>query len=568
MLRIRPLLRRAGRTVLFAVAVVFVVTPLVVRAAPLGPRPPSNLVASAVSESQIYLTWTDNSGIELGYKVYRSVSATGPWERIATVGANSTSYLDTNLTSNSTYYYQVRAFNQSGNSAYSNTASATTLGAATLPATPSNLVAVAISSSAVRLSWVDHSDNESGFRVDAAPSPTGPWSPAVYTTANATNGTHTGLTPATTYYYRARATNSAGDSPSSNTTVARTLDFTGSTVASPRGIYMLDANTGLYRLGLLARANLPYVDGYAWRMPWTAFDTGTTTGVYNFIAIDTAISQLQSLSNNQNNRMKLSLVLNIQQPPAYVLSKAAETFQAQLPGNNGTATVPVPWDANALAEYAKFTKALGDHLVYDAVSRTYIPLRDHPALGQINAGIIGLQAIRDLGGNCTAHPSYTRSKFVQAIRANVHALQDQFPAKPTYLAYFSMQDSTRNPSLDEDLIAALNAEFDGSTTARPHIGLFQEALRGDNPIPGGNGLANNLVAGHEGGCFILFQACGSWLNRTFCTWSATDTTPANGFTLGYGTYGALYYELYEADISYSGYTSTLQQWHDFLQTAP
>lgn len=336
----------------------------------------------------------------------------------------------------------------------------------------------------------------------------------------------------------------------------------------PRGIYMLDAKDNKYRLSLMSKANLPYVDGYAWRMPWTAFDTGTTTGVYNFAAVDEAIAQLQALSNNQTNRMKLGLALNVQQPPAYVINKAKEKFSTQLPGGKGYASVPVPWDATALAEYAKFTKALGDHKVYDAVSKTSLPLRSHPALSHINAGIIGLQAIRDLSGNCTAHSSYTRTKFISGVISNIHALQDQFPNKTTYVAYFSMKDNTRNPSLDDDLLAAITDEFDGRDSAHPVIGLFQEALRGDNPVPGGNGLADNLLLGATAGCHVMFQACGSWLKRTFCTWSATDKTPANGFTLGYNTYGALYYELYEADITYTGYLSTLQQWHTFLQTAP
>jgi len=123
------------------------------------------------------------------------------------------------------------------------------------------------------------------------------------------------------------------------------------------------------------------------------------------------------------------------------------------------------------------TKALGDHQVYDAVSKTNKALRDHPALGQINAGIIGLQAIRDLSGGLTALSTYSRSSFISGVLSNVHALQNQFTTKPTYLAYFSMQDTTRNPSLDEDLIDAITTEFNGRDATHPHIGLFQEALR-------------------------------------------------------------------------------------------
>jgi hypothetical protein len=42
------------------------------------------------------------------------------------VGANVTSYANTGLSSNTTYRYRVRAYNASGNSSYSNIASATT----------------------------------------------------------------------------------------------------------------------------------------------------------------------------------------------------------------------------------------------------------------------------------------------------------------------------------------------------------------------------------------------------------------------------------------------------------
>ena len=48
--------------------------------------------------------------------------------------------------------------------AYSNTASATTQGAA--PAAPSNLAAVAVSSSQISITWTDAATNETGFRIE------------------------------------------------------------------------------------------------------------------------------------------------------------------------------------------------------------------------------------------------------------------------------------------------------------------------------------------------------------------------------------------------------------------
>ncbi len=87
---------------------------------------PTNLTATAVSSSQINLSWTDNSNDETGFKIERKTGASGTYSQIATVGANVTTYSDTGLTSNTTYYYRVRAYNAAGESGYSNEANATT----------------------------------------------------------------------------------------------------------------------------------------------------------------------------------------------------------------------------------------------------------------------------------------------------------------------------------------------------------------------------------------------------------------------------------------------------------
>ena len=90
------------------------------------PAAPSNLRAVAASRNQINLAWNDNAGNETAYLIERSNSLGSGYVQIATVGANVVSYSSTGLKSNKTYYYRVRASNGSGNSAYSNTASAKT----------------------------------------------------------------------------------------------------------------------------------------------------------------------------------------------------------------------------------------------------------------------------------------------------------------------------------------------------------------------------------------------------------------------------------------------------------
>jgi phosphatidylinositol-3-phosphatase len=89
------------------------------------PAAPGNLSATAVSASQINLTWTDNSANETGFHIYRSTNGT-TFVLVGAVGSGTTSFANTGLQRNTKYYYRVRAFNASGESADSNTASTRT----------------------------------------------------------------------------------------------------------------------------------------------------------------------------------------------------------------------------------------------------------------------------------------------------------------------------------------------------------------------------------------------------------------------------------------------------------
>jgi len=89
------------------------------------PLAPSNLVAAATSSSSISLSWTDNSSLETGFKIERKTGS-GAFGEIAAVAANAVAYVDNGLLANTTYTYQVRAFNATSNSSFSNSASATT----------------------------------------------------------------------------------------------------------------------------------------------------------------------------------------------------------------------------------------------------------------------------------------------------------------------------------------------------------------------------------------------------------------------------------------------------------
>lgn len=82
----------------------------------LGPVPAAatNVKATALSYNKIQVTWNDNSNNETGFEIYRATSLAGPYTIVTTAPANATSYTDSSLTPQTTYYYQVKALNKNG----------------------------------------------------------------------------------------------------------------------------------------------------------------------------------------------------------------------------------------------------------------------------------------------------------------------------------------------------------------------------------------------------------------------------------------------------------------------
>ena len=188
---------------------------------------PSGLQATAVSASQVNLTWSDNSASESGFGIERcSGAGCTSFVQIAQVGANVTSFSDTSLASSTTYSYRARAFDATTTSSYSNTSTATTAASTTsnAPAAPTSLTAAAPSAHSIQLAWTDNASNETGFRVERC---TGSscTSFALLTTLapNATSFVDSGLDRMTYYSYRVSAVNGAASSAYSNIAGAKTL---------------------------------------------------------------------------------------------------------------------------------------------------------------------------------------------------------------------------------------------------------------------------------------------------------------------------------------------------------
>jgi hypothetical protein len=92
---------------------------------PTVPSAPTNLTAAAISSSQIRLNWTNTASNQTGFEIDRSRDSVN-FSPLTTVGASSTTFTDSALSSSTKYYYRVEAINSVGASASSNIANATT----------------------------------------------------------------------------------------------------------------------------------------------------------------------------------------------------------------------------------------------------------------------------------------------------------------------------------------------------------------------------------------------------------------------------------------------------------
>jgi uncharacterized repeat protein (TIGR02543 family) len=106
--------------------------------AAVAPEAPNNLSATAKSAHQIDLAWMDNASNEQGFKLERKSGASGTYEQIAYLSANTRKYSEIRLTAGTQYYYQMKAYNRYGDSAFSSEASASTSATNNPPNTPSN----------------------------------------------------------------------------------------------------------------------------------------------------------------------------------------------------------------------------------------------------------------------------------------------------------------------------------------------------------------------------------------------------------------------------------------------
>jgi hypothetical protein len=113
------------------------------------PHAPTSLIVSNRSISNLEIDWTDNASNELGYRVYRALSESGPYSQLGgDLPPNTVSFNDSALNVNQRYYYNIVPFNEYGEGAY------TSINVATLSNVPGKPTITEIQSSTFTIAVV------------------------------------------------------------------------------------------------------------------------------------------------------------------------------------------------------------------------------------------------------------------------------------------------------------------------------------------------------------------------------------------------------------------------------
>ncbi len=247
---------------------------------------PTGLTATAVSPTQINLSWTlpSNSAAVTGYFIYRN--------GMNVASSTTTSFSDTSLKASSTYSYILMAYDAAGNHAdMSVSASATTLDVpdTTPPKVPTGLMGTPVSASQINLTWTTSTDNVAvaGYKIYRDGSQVG--------TSATASFNDTGLTASTTYSYSVSAYDATGNGSAQSSAVSVTTRATTTAPSVPTNLTATAVSTTQINLAWSASTDVAGVSGYNIYRNSTKVGTTTTTS-YNDTGLNASTAYTYSVS--------------------------------------------------------------------------------------------------------------------------------------------------------------------------------------------------------------------------------------------------------------------------------
>lgn len=211
----------------------------------VAPLAPASLKATyTASTLKSTLSWSRNYEMDLsGYRLYRRTVGTGTWSQLNTSTLTGTTYTDTPPATGATYEYTLRALDRSGNLSPLSALVRVVSADKTPPGVPTGLKATHDPLGAgARLSW-SAVGGASAYEVQRSLASAGRYA-SVGVPATGTEMTDPSVASATTYYYRVRARDAAGNTSAYSAPVR--LDVPEAKPLAPTGMAAsgtLDYNT-------------------------------------------------------------------------------------------------------------------------------------------------------------------------------------------------------------------------------------------------------------------------------------------------------------------------------------
>lgn len=168
----------------------------------VNPPAPSTIKAVSAGYNSIKVSWSAVNGVE-GYKIYRKDTKLGVFYELAQVKGSS--YIDTPLSNERIYYYQVQAYSHAGTTLLLSNYTAI-VSVTPKPAAPTKVKAVSADYNSNKISWQPVS-GALGYEVYRSDSEKGTYKWINNTISSQSSYTDGTLTTGKTYYYKVRAYN-------------------------------------------------------------------------------------------------------------------------------------------------------------------------------------------------------------------------------------------------------------------------------------------------------------------------------------------------------------------------
>lgn len=166
---------------------------------------PTSLIVGSATDSNISLSWTENSSVETGYEIQKCLGAgCSSFTPLAgsPLSPNSISFNDSGLSPSTIYKYRIRSLNGTSSSLWLNSNEISTG-----PLSPTTFTVGAITHNSIAFSWTDNATDEINYQIDRCTGVScSNFSPlTTVLPPNTTGYTDNTVLASTTYSYRIKA---------------------------------------------------------------------------------------------------------------------------------------------------------------------------------------------------------------------------------------------------------------------------------------------------------------------------------------------------------------------------